>query len=141
MLVLGKEGSGAAQQSPNNEVWLGLGARAGSPVPGRPRLGRGCQASGERTAGPGPSSLRSSARETPQRCAPWRRGRTWSGGPSLWEEGGKVENLSENQRTDSGCHCLLLYQPPDVTGTEVYFTDKVRLLLPFLWHFSPLFAL
>lgn len=38
------------------------GSDWGSPLAGRPRLARGRQASGERTAGPGPSGLRSSAR-------------------------------------------------------------------------------
>lgn len=49
----GWKGRGTPQLSPNDEVRLGLEARGGSPGPGRPRLGRGCQASGERTAGPG----------------------------------------------------------------------------------------
>lgn len=55
--MLGKEGSRAAQRSPDNEVRLKLGARGGTSVPRRPRLGRGCQASWKRTAGLGPSGL------------------------------------------------------------------------------------
>lgn len=31
----------------------------------------------------------------------------------------------DQQRTGSGCHCLLLYQLPNVPGTRVNLTDKV----------------
>ena len=47
----------------------------------------------------------------------------------------------DQQRMGSGYHCLLLYQLPNVPGTRVNLTDKVRLLLRFTWHFSPLFTL